>query len=278
MHSIQAIRAMPTDAALDQLVEDILAAKRPLLGRNAKIIKNAKHGYLTQVLSMAPSTMAFRWTAVNLCEDASVGCAGACLQFAGMNVQPYQGLLRIAKAIVYVKHPEAFHNLMRAEVRKLIKSAKRKGVPPALRPNGLTDQPGMALWLATEFEEDGLEVYDYTKRLVSVAMVAPDAVPPNLTWTLSRSETNQEKCFDLTRSMNLNVAVVFDVKKTAELPAKMTVLDGFNVPWTYPVVDGDVSDARFLERYDRPHVIGLRLKGTNKAKAHARKTGFAVAP
>jgi hypothetical protein len=258
MHTVNELLDMPRDAAIAQLTQDILAKHRPLLGRNTKVVKNTKAGYLTQVLSMAPATMAMRWTGINMCLSASKGCAGACLQFAGRNGMPYQGLLRIAKANVAVHHPNTFTAVLDTEIRRLVALAGKKDLLPALRPNGLTDQPGMALAIAQRWPD--LQVYDYTKRLDYVV----DALPPdNLTWTLSRSETNDPEVFAVAQQMQLNVAVVFDH------PLPDTFRD-------FPVIDGDVSDARFLERFDTPHVIGLRLKGTTKAKNMARTTGFAV--
>jgi hypothetical protein len=57
----------------------------------------------------------------------------------------------------------------------------------------------------------------------------------------------------------INVAVVFDTKRGRELP----------LTWRgWPVIDGDVSDLRFLD--ESPRIVGLRAKG----KARGDESGF----
>lgn len=71
----------------------------------------------------------------------------------------------------------------------------------------------------------------------------------------SRSEDNEEDCLDLL-SKFINVAIVF-----RELPKTYK---------GYKVVDGDLTDGRFLDEYGV--IIGLRAKGDAKKD----KSGFVV--
>jgi hypothetical protein len=73
------------------------------------------------------------------------------------------------------------------------------------------------------------------------------------------------------------VAVVFDVDyypavgRIGKLPKTWTI-----GKHTAPVIDGDKHDVRLPTVDGRGVVVGLRLKGTNKAKARARHQRFAL--
>ena len=72
--------------------------------------------------------------------------------------------------------------------------------------------------------------------------------------TFSRSGENDEDCLELL-SNGVNVAVVFDRYMGESLPKT----------WRgYEVIDGDISDTRFLDK--RGVVVGLHLKKSNKVK------------
>jgi hypothetical protein len=254
----QQITEMPLHDAISLLIERLRKGELPLLGTNTKIVKNTKDGWLTAGLSLAPHRSA--GDGINTCPQASPGCVASCLQFAGRNNFSYLQRLRAAKTRFLYNYNDTFYDRLNSEVFKHIKKAKRKGLQPAIRPNVLSDIPGMAVHIANLCAAVGapIKVYDYTKRISWVSKWAPHHA--SVHWVLSRSERNHNRVFD----MPYNVAVVFDTKV---------------LPETYMgrrVVDGDESDARFLEDYDEPVVIGLKLKGTTKAKNHARKTGFAV--
>src|SRR5437899_141990 len=105
----------------------------------------------------------------------------------------------------------------------------------------------------------GILFYDYTK------VPRPELRRrPNYHITFSRSETNWRLC-ELALSNGVNVAVVFDVKRGKPLPEQH---EG------YPVLDGDLSDLRFLDKRTSTHavIIGLRAKG----KARRDTSGFVV--
>jgi hypothetical protein len=103
--------------------------------------------------------------------------------------------------------------------------------------------------LAKRFPD--VQVYDYTKLPVP----DKDKLPKNYHLTFSLSETNKEAALEALWK-GFNVAVVFDEKPNDFLGV--------------PVVDGDESDLRFL---DKPYsIVGLKAKG----KAKKDKTGFVV--
>jgi hypothetical protein len=254
------VKDLPLSQAVDYLYERLYNGQIDLLGSNAKLVKSDKKGWLTKGLSLSPARTAYQFTQMDTCIDSSPGCRGGCLQFAGMNAWGYQQRLRVAKTMLFSWEKAVFKDHLHREIDRFRKSCERKNLPGALRLNVLSDLPALAVTMSREFPS--LQFYDYTKRLDYVDMYKATT---NVHWTLSRSELNEATCLALAHKHTLNVAVVFD----GDLPEFYKGL---------PVLDGDESDARFLETYDKPHIIGLKLKGSKKAKAHARKTGFAVKP
>lgn len=85
----------------------------------------------------------------------------------------------------------------------------------------------------------------------------------NLHITFSRSDKTKDSTIKRVIESGTNVAIVFDDKK--EQPLTFMGIK---------IIDGDKHDRRFEDTAG--NIIGLKLKGTLKAKAKARKTGFAV--
>jgi hypothetical protein len=97
-----------------------------------------------------------------------------------------------------------------------------------------------------------IQFYDYTK----IKNRLSDKLPSNYHLTFSKSESNGDEIKDLLTTA-FNIAVVFKDK----------------LPKTYlgrDVVDGDISDLRFLE--PKGVIVGLATKGNAKTD----NTGFVV--
>jgi hypothetical protein len=236
----------------------VWARPRRLLGTNAKTIKSAKTGALVASHQMSPATESVAHGGVNMCAEASAGCAGACLKNAGMNVMPTHMLARINKTVWWVREPERYHIQLNKEVQAHRRKAERLGLEAWVRPNTLSDQPRMAIQAATDNPDVGF--YDYTKRLKWWAKHR-DKMPDNYFVVLSRSESNHERWLSMMRTGEWVGAVVFDG------PMPDTYLG-------FPVVDGTKDDSVWLSPPGT--VRGLQLIGTNKAKQAARESGFAV--
>jgi hypothetical protein len=164
---------------------------------------------------------------------------------------------RIAKTVALFLHRERFLDLLRSELRRIVKRARREGWTPAVRLNVLSDIPWEAIapQLFTEFPE--VQFYDYTKHATRMLRFSAGKLPSNYHLTFSRSECNQADCLRVLAAGG-TVAVVFS---DANLPA---LWEGFTV------VSGDETDMRFA---DKPGtVIGLYAKGTAKHDA----SGFVV--
>lgn len=230
---------------------------------NTKTLKSNGLGYMTAVLHLSPSNT----SGYEVCPKATQGCKMSCLAFAGRGVFSTVQKARIEKTKYFFQNREAFMAQLVKEIESFVKKAVKNDAIPAIRLNTLSDLPFYKFRvvrngieyrnLMTAFPT--VQFYDYT----AVYSVAAQNIP-NYHLTFSRKESNEG---DVIKALEagMNVTVVFDIKKTERLPAMYM---------GKPVISGDESDARFLDPKDV--VVGLYIKGTNAAKAAARKSGFAV--
>jgi hypothetical protein len=220
-----------------------MKAKLPplLSSSNAKLEKGEKSGWLTLGLSLAPHTL----SGVNFCPHASAGCAAACLYTAGHGQFDQVKNARLARSRRFLQDRPAFLEQLKNEIRKGEKTAARKGMRLAIRLNVMSDLPWHNLIDMGEFPN--VQFYDYTPNPKRALEFAAGKLPANYHLTFSRKEDNQEAC-GLVAAAGVNLAVVFD-----------------KLPKTYlgrPVVDGDLSDLRFLD--PAGVIVGLKAKGDGK--------------
>jgi hypothetical protein len=220
---------------------------RPILTTgDAKTIKGERFGWLTAILYMAPSDL----SGYQVCINAG-NCKAPCLNLSGKGAMKRNQLIRIAKTRFFFEDQALFLACLRYDIQRLIRRAKRmrfKGrrYKLAVRLNGTSDLPKLALWLAAEFPD--VQFYDYTKH------PKPELrLRPNYHLTFSHDGPNNvATCLDALQH-GINVAVVFGVKHSEPLPES----------WRgYRVVDGTQHDLRFLD--PQGVVVGLRPKGKAK--------------
>lgn len=217
-----------------------------LLGKSYKIEKSDKYTeYENFIMYLAPSDA----SGVNVCPNASPGCIASCLNTAGRGAFNGVQSARMARTMHYIKDRIDFIFNLRSEILKYSKKYKKL----AIRLNGTSDINWNSFINGMYKTNPNIQFYDYTKNplqaLKSLNM-------PNYSVTFSRSEINDSTCLDMLKA-GINVAVVFRNK----LPKT----------WNgYKVIDGDITDTRFLD--DQGIVVGLLAKG----KAKKDKTGFVV--
>ncbi len=104
---------------------------------------------------------------------------------------------------------------------------------------------------ASKFLNVPVQFYDYTKRTDRDLDIARQD-----DYHLTVSYGSTQDIFAYAIANNLNIAAPFKgVKKSQALPQTVDC-NGF----TFPVVDGDITDWRVGDPSDRPHIVGLRLK------------------
>lgn len=217
-----------------------------LLGKSTKIDKSDKYtDYENYIMYLAPHTT----SGVNVCPNASAGCAAACLNTSGRGRFAKTKKARLHRTLHYITDRVGFLQRLRAEI--LYHATLNKKV--AFRLNGTSDINFNPFIREIHKLVPHVVFYDYTKN-INQAIKALSM--PNYHVTFSRSETNEVDCLKAL-SAGINVAVVFRDK----LPKTW---NGFNV------VDGDITDARFLD--PSGVVVGLRAKG----KAKKDNTGFVI--
>lgn len=234
---------------------------------NAKTAKSdkASMGYVTKSLSLAPA----KASGFNLCSSASAGCKAGCLYTSGMAMMVPRTIFpaRIAKSRLLRLSPKIFRDQLTKELANSIKTAKRHSVNLAVRLNVYSD----VMW---EREMPGLiesfpdiQFYDYTKHYLRMMRYIGGKFPSNYHLTFSWSGVNENHCLSVLDNGG-NVAVPFHVKYKGD-NRKPLPLDFMG----YPIIDGDITDLRFLDPQGGK-IVGLRVKG--KAKKDF-DSGFVVA-
>lgn len=218
---------------------------------NTKLLKGEELNVLTYGLSLAPAK---KNGIVNLCKHASRGCLTVCLDLSGMGIFKNVQAARLKKALAFVEHQAEFLTQLNKEIAAKLKSAKRKGMRCAIRLNVLSDVAWHELIDMPSFSE--VQFYDYTPNPGRMLAFLRGELPSNYHLTFSRKENNQSMV-ELIASMGGNIATVFS-----------------KLPETYlgkPVIDGDVSDARFLD--PKGVIVGLKAKGS---KGKKDESGFVI--
>lgn len=228
---------------------------------DAKTIKGQVHGYLTGILYLAPSDI----SGVQLCPFAGLaGCEVACLYTAGRGAFSNVQIARLNKAKLFNHNRELFMTSLVYSIKKVIRDALKQGLIPVIRLNGTSDIQWEKIGLTVDdiqYENimsvfPTVQFYDYTK--IPTRSDIPDNY--DLTFSYSGIDTFQPVWQKALKNDELKrFAVVFS--KRDAMPNQFAGM---------PVIDGDSTDLRFLDKSNV--VIGLYAKG----KAKQDKTGFVV--
>jgi hypothetical protein len=215
------------------------------VGSDAKTVKGEKNGYLTGILYLSPAQEA---SPRNLCPFSTAGCRAVCLYTAGRGAMRNVMEARLRKTREFLSNPTEFCARIVEDIKELITKAKRKGMIPAVRLNGTTDIEWEKYGIMEQFPD--LQFYDYTKWPAGRRM----SIPKNYHLTYSFSEKHNAVNNAIGWKMRgFNTAVVF----AGGLPQQ------WHLPGTEadirPVIDGDLSDLRFLD--PQGVIVGLKTKG-----------------
>lgn len=209
-------------------------------------------------LSLAPADES-GW---NVCRYATAGCRAACLATSGNGRYGGTQRGRVWKTKWLGERPLEFLRVLVAEIDAIRVGAwSEAGWTVSFRFNVLSDLPWevIAPWLVERIRDRGIRLYDYSAYPSSRR---DRGVASGLGYYLVDSVKEKHSAAQI-MAMDRPV-VVFDVRRGAPLPA------------TYlgrPVIDADVSDARFLD--EEGTVRGLRYKNVSSTdRAAAIASGF----
>lgn len=209
-----------------------------------KLAKSANDDWLTAILYLAGAADR------RLCPCATDGCRSICLiTNSGRGVMSPVRLARQAKTDWLFNNPTGFDYQLSKDIEALRKKAKRLGKRPAIRLNGGSDLD----WSRFYETYQDIIFWEYTKR-PDMAIKLSKAYQ-NVHMTYSENENTTDRIRGQMLASGINIAMVFDVwsRHGGALPETVG-----NVP----VIDGDISDLRFLD--PKGVVVGLRLKSAKK--------------
>jgi hypothetical protein len=236
------------------VVKASVIQSKGLIDKNTKMSKGEGFGVATTGLSLRPGT----FKRVAMCPFSTKACRGGCLYDSGQaekfRGKPFGSSARSARerrTLMLIKDPISFHRMLDRVIQNRGNAADEAGMKEfGVRLNVLSDLP----WEedltggATVMERHpSVAFYDYTKnpsrmrRYLDQARGQDNGWPGNYDLTFSMSELNLPFALWVLENGG-NVAVPFDIPSGdvnyRPLPRSFM---GF------PVVDGDLSDARFLD-------------------------------
>ena len=214
------------------------------VGSDSKTTKGESFGWRTAILYLAPHKVAQRG---NVCPHSSQGCISSCLYTAGRGAFSNVQRSRISKTQYFFDHQKEFREQLVDEIKAFASSCQKIGIGACVRLNGTSDIPWELFGIPQLFMGD-VAFYDYTKNPRRAIRYARREMPSNYHLTFSRSECNEIDALKVLGAGG-NVAAVF----SGDLP---------NIWYGYNVIDGDLSDLRFLD--PRGCVVGLKAKGAAK--------------
>lgn len=222
--------------------------------KSAKLTHNGKKNMLTYGVYLASSDA----SNINVCPKSKM-CRESCLVgsgYAKIDALSHNNKVlnaRIIKTRLFFANKSLFMTLMIKEINRAINKAKRLGMEFSVRLNCTSDiNPTVFVYEGKNILElyPNVSFYDYTK-VKSHWKVAEKYPNYYITFSRDGSKENEEECLEWLRRGN-NVAVVFGVTKTSELPKK----------WKgYDVLVGDDYDYRVWDKLqDGKQIVGLIYK------------------
>lgn len=235
---------------------------------SAKIMHSQQYSHqYTYAIYLSPGNL----SGYNVCSHSTPECRSGCLNTSGRaGMEILSGKTKIAdcrnkKVRLLFEETEFFMNWLCSEIRMYQQKAIKDNFFFSVRLNGTSDIDWSNVFLNNLnifeiFPE--VSFYDYSKSHLKF-----ENKPINYHLTYSFTGRNIEHCLNLL-SKGYNIAVVFNVKNETELPKT----------FMNPTVNGDLTDARFLD--ESPCIVGLKWKriANRKAEKQVLNSCFVVNP
>jgi hypothetical protein len=256
---------------LQQVWADLLGkpiGDRYLLSQSVKIAKGSKKGFETGVAYMPANK---KFDGGHTCSDEKkAGCGDNCLVYTGHMALPNGVMAREDRFVLFLKDPALFFEILKREILKQERRARKKGFLSAGRMNGTTDLD----WTRILF--DGRTVFEHF---------------PQTTWYDYTKNPNLARNY-----LNHGIDVTLSWYKRLDTSVALELLDqGANLAIAYydrlpefqvmgdrkvQVIDGDETDLRFLD--PRGVIVGLKFKSAtmhteaSERNARALESGFII--
>ena len=236
---------------------------------SAKLGHSAEYSHQhTYAIYLAPANT----SGYNVCSHSTPECRLGCLATSGRTaIEIFSGInvirnSRIKKTRLFYEEPEFFMQWMIAEIKAKKALAHKKGFFFSVRLNATSDIDWQNVLVNGKniFEIfPDIQFYDYTKNANKFLNIAN-----NYHLTLSYTGRNLHAC-EVMLKRGYNVAIVFNVKHENDLPKTFM---GYNV------VNGDLTDARFLD--GNGLIVGLKWKriADRQAETNVLNSVFVVNP
>jgi len=244
-----------------------------LLGTSAKILKGElKDGTANAIMYLSPNVIVSKKN--NLCKGASKDCINACLaEYSGRMIFKAPTIARILRTLKFLLFPDLFYIQLKSEILILRSKAIVKKKTLGIRLNGGSD---------IKFDESiyqikDVEFYEYTKIMDNYLYFKTLGV--DITYSFSGTEKNKLEVKEILEKHKGKVAMVFDVNPLKRINKKVLPTKWDYMGKEYTVLNGDISDNRFLDKVpaDQGVLIGLALKvRTNVRRALAENSEFVM--
>lgn len=219
-------------------------------------------GYLIGVLYLSPEKL----SGFNNCPFAS-DCVAPCLATAGRMVMGPCQTAMLDRTMLFYRDREFFLNMLFTEIAKLVRKASKLNLIPVVRLNGTSDLQWEKLTPSVFASFPMVQFFDYTKFPVDLRKNLPD----NYYLLRSHHSGNNLETKSIMESGN-NLAVCFDTGFDIDKNSKKRIPRKLPDTWRgFRVIDGDISDFRFLD--PKGVIVGLRAKGKAR-KVKATSDGF----
>lgn len=234
-----------------RVAQGFIAAPTKLLtlpNENLKLTHSGRDAVAGYGLSLAPASLS-GW---NVCRYSTAGCRSACLNTAGKGRFPMQQRGRVWKTRWLAADPASFLRVLVHEIDSIpVAKWAAAGFVVSFRFNVLSDLPWetIAPWIVSRLLARGIRLYDYTKY--------PTARRGGVAG------------YELCQSAHEKTTAAA-IRSAAHPVVVVDITRGRPLPETYlgrPVVDGDVSDARFLD--PAGSVVLLRFKNVSTTSRRA---------
>ncbi len=234
-----------------------------LLGSSSKMEKNVAVGVLTKVVYLAPA-----WeSGVVVCPQFGI-CGKYCIGHStGYMTMAAQRRSRLAKTMLWLLFSDFFLWKIELEANNLIAEAAGKDLIPSIRMNGSSDVRWEKYGLMQRIPS--ITWYDYTKLPLD-QRGDNGRLPPNYHLTFSVDERPASiACGIRYLEAGHNVAIVVGADWHDSEPAAREAQEAVlkrRFLGNYPVISGDIHDARFLDASGHWILLHAKSRGANDSE------------